>query len=75
MNFDKPITRRESIKKMLKLSGSLALAGGVTWPHAKPLTAATSAGDKKFILFRLEEIFTLGFEILLKLGLCDFFPI
>ncbi len=49
MNFDKPITRRESIKKMLKLSGGLAIAGAVTWPNASPLIAATSPGDKKFI--------------------------
>ena len=49
MNFDKPITRRESIQKLLKLSGGLTIAGAVTWPNANPLMAATSSGDRKFI--------------------------
>ena len=49
MNFDKPITRRESIKKLLKLSGSLAVAGAVTWPNQKQPLAAGVSGDKKFI--------------------------
>lgn len=49
MNFDKPITRRESIQKLLNLSGGLAMAGAVTWPNASPLMAATSSEDRKFI--------------------------
>jgi uncharacterized protein (DUF362 family) len=49
MNFDKPITRRETIEKLLKFSGSLAVAGAVSWPNQnRPLTAAT--GDQKFII-------------------------
>ena len=49
MNFDKPITRRESIQKLLKLTGSLAVAGAVTWPGQKQLLAAGVSGDNKFI--------------------------
>ena len=49
MNFDKPITRRESIQKLLKFTGGLAAAGAMSWPNQnRPLTAAT--GDKKFIV-------------------------
>ncbi len=32
MISDKPLTRRESIKKMLQLSGGIALAGNAFWP-------------------------------------------
>jgi uncharacterized protein (DUF362 family) len=49
MSFDKPITRRESIQKLLKLSGGLALAGAVSWPGQKQPLAAGVSGDKKFI--------------------------
>jgi uncharacterized protein (DUF362 family) len=49
MDFKKPITRRESIQKLLKLTGSLAAAGAVSWPHQNR-PAAAAAGDKKFII-------------------------
>ncbi len=49
MNFNKPITRRESIQKLLKFPGALAVAGAVSWPnHDRPAAAAT--GDKKFMI-------------------------
>ena len=49
MNFDKPITRRQSIQKLLKLTGSLAAAGAMSWPnHDRPAAAATE--DKKFMI-------------------------
>ena len=48
MNFDKPITRRESIRKLLKLSGSLAFAGAATWPIQKPSPAKAASENKKF---------------------------
>ena len=50
MNLDKPITRRESIHKLLKLSGTLAFGGAVTWPHADQPGASAGTGDKKFII-------------------------
>jgi len=31
MKFDQPITRRESIRKLLKWSGCLTLAGAARW--------------------------------------------
>ena len=49
MNFDKPITRRESIQKMLKLSGGLALAGAVTWPVESRVRAAAASESANFI--------------------------
>ena len=50
MNFDQPITRRESIRKLLGLSGSLAFAGAVTWPVQTALRAETASQNKKFII-------------------------
>ena len=50
MNFDKPITRRESIRKLLKLSGSLAFAGAATWPIQKPSPAKAASENKKFMI-------------------------
>ena len=50
MNFDKPVTRRESIKKLVKLWGGLSLAGTVTGSLTTPLWARTAAADKKFII-------------------------
>jgi len=49
MDFKKPITRRESIQKLLKLTGSLAVAGVVSRPNQnRPAVAATE--DKKFMI-------------------------
>ena len=48
MNYH-PITRRESIKKILKISGGLALTGVITWPFQKTSLAWTGS-NKKFII-------------------------
>ncbi|MEE9420653.1 MAG: DUF362 domain-containing protein [Desulfatiglandaceae bacterium] len=34
-----PITRRESIKKLVRLSGGVAIAGTIAWPFQTPLSA------------------------------------
>jgi uncharacterized protein (DUF362 family) len=49
MKFDQPVTRRESIRKLLSLSASLALAGAATWPFQKSLAAKAPQENKKFI--------------------------
>lgn len=45
-----PITRRESIKKLLKISGTLALSGTVTWPLHASGSTRTKPADEKFIV-------------------------
>lgn len=45
-----PITRRESIKKMLKISGGIALTGVMAWPSNKTLYARTESADQQFIV-------------------------
>ena len=50
MNFDKPVTRRESIKKLVKLWGGLSLAGAVTASVTAPVWAKTASADKKFLI-------------------------
>ncbi len=49
MNYH-PITRRESIKKILKISGGLALTGVITWPFQKTISAWAGSTNKKFII-------------------------
>ena len=49
MNYH-PITRRESIKKILKISGGLALTGVITWPFQKTISAQARSTNKKFII-------------------------
>jgi len=50
MNFDQPITRRQSIKKLVKLSGGLAMAGALTWPFQKTSLVNAASENKKFII-------------------------
>lgn len=50
MKFDHPITRRESIRKLLQLSGGLALSGVATWSVQSPLKAWAGSEKKKFII-------------------------
>jgi uncharacterized protein (DUF362 family) len=50
MNYDKPITRRQSLQKLLKLSGALAIGGAVIGPNSDQPLAAAVSGDKKFIV-------------------------
>ncbi|MGD2150547.1 MAG: DUF362 domain-containing protein, partial [Desulfobacterales bacterium] len=47
---DHPITRRESIKKLFKMSGGLALAGALTCPFQKTISAWAGSTHKKFIV-------------------------
>ena len=50
MNFDKPVTRRESIKKLAKLWGSLSLAGAVTGSLTIPVLVKAAPANKKFLI-------------------------
>ncbi|MGD2184722.1 MAG: DUF362 domain-containing protein [Desulfobacterales bacterium] len=50
MNFNQPITRRESIRKLLQISGSLALSGAAAWSLQSPLAARAATGKKKFMV-------------------------
>ena len=50
MIFDQPITRRQSIKKLVKLSGGLAMAGALTWPFQKTSLVNAASENKKFII-------------------------
>ena len=50
MGLHHPITRRQSIKKLLHLSGSLALARFVTGPVKRPLSAWAGAKKTGFIV-------------------------
>jgi len=49
MNYH-PINRRESIKKILKISGGLAVTGLITWPFQKTISAWAGSTNKKFII-------------------------
>ena len=50
MNFNKPLTRRESIKRLLQLGGSLGLAGAVGGSLQTPILANAASKNKKFIV-------------------------
>ena len=50
MNFKQPITRRESLRKLFKLSGCLALTGAATWPIQSPFSARAASGNNKFMV-------------------------
>jgi uncharacterized protein (DUF362 family) len=50
MNFDKPITRRDTIKKLLQLWGSLSLVGTVTVSLSTRPDAKAASENKKFII-------------------------
>ena len=50
MNFNKPLTRRESIKRLLQLWGSLGLTGAVGGSLQTPILANAASEDKKFIV-------------------------
>jgi uncharacterized protein (DUF362 family) len=45
-----PITRRQSIKKLFKISGGLALTGAITWPFQKTISARPGPTNEKFII-------------------------
>lgn len=50
MKFDQPITRRESIRKLLKWSGCITLAGAARWPLFELPAAKATVADQKFII-------------------------
>jgi len=49
MNND-PITRRESVKKLLKISGGLALTGMTAWPFQRDLAASPGLTRQNFVI-------------------------
>ncbi len=48
--MDQCITRRKSLKKLLKISGGLAFTGSVTWPLHTSISAWAKPADAKFIV-------------------------
>jgi len=50
MNFDQPITRRESIRRILQWSGSVALAGAARFSLFELPGARAAAANKRFIV-------------------------
>lgn len=50
MNFNQPITRRESIRKLLQLSGGLALSGTAAWSIQSPIATWAAAEKNKFMV-------------------------
>jgi uncharacterized protein (DUF362 family) len=50
MNFKQPITRRESIRRLVKLSGCLALSGTAAWSLQSPFSALAASENQKFII-------------------------
>ncbi|MEX1328692.1 MAG: DUF362 domain-containing protein [Desulfobacterales bacterium] len=50
MKFDQTITRRESIRKLLKWSGCLTLAGATRWPLFELPAAKATPANQKFII-------------------------
>ncbi|UCH22904.1 MAG: DUF362 domain-containing protein [Deltaproteobacteria bacterium] len=50
MNFNQPITRRESLRKLVQLSGCLALTGAATWPVKSPFSAWAASENQKFLI-------------------------
>ncbi len=50
MKFDQPITRRESIRKLLKWSGCITLAGSARWSLFELPQARATEPNQKFII-------------------------
>ena len=50
MNFNQPITRRESIRKLLQLSGGLALSGTAAWSIQSPIATWAASEKNKFMV-------------------------
>jgi uncharacterized protein (DUF362 family) len=50
MKFDQPITRRESIRKLLKWSGCLTIAGAARWPLFELPAAEAKVTNQKFVI-------------------------
>ena len=54
-HLGRPITRRESIQRLLQLSGGLALTAGLTWPVRVPVSAWAGPNRKKFVVEALGQ--------------------
>ena len=50
MKFDQPITRRESIRRLLRWSGCVTLAGAVQWPSFTGRDAWATTAQKGFLI-------------------------
>jgi uncharacterized protein (DUF362 family) len=50
MNLEKPISRRETLQKLAKLSGCLALSGAAAWSLQSPFSALADSENRKFII-------------------------
>lgn len=50
MNFNQPISRRETIRKLLQLSGCMMLTGAAQWPLFKMSDTWAAAVKKSFII-------------------------
>ena len=61
MNFDQPITRRESIRRLLQWSGTVALAGAARLSLFELPEAKAAAPNKKFIIEGIGQ--TDGFSV------------
>jgi uncharacterized protein (DUF362 family) len=61
MDFDKPITRRESLRQLLKASGCLALAGAATWSSGPARSALASTAPAGFMVEAVGE--SAGYDI------------
>jgi len=61
MNFDKPITRRESLKKLLKSAGCLTLAGTATWSSEFARKGRASAAPTGFMVEGIGK--TAGYDV------------
>ncbi len=61
MNFDKPITRRESLKQLLKVSGCLTLAGSAAFSSEFTESGWTSTTQSGFMVEGIGE--TAGYDV------------
>ena len=48
--MDYPITRREWIKKLFRISGGVAISGTMAWPFQTPFSAWASPGKEGFLV-------------------------
>ncbi len=61
MNFDYPITRRESIRKMLQLSGYLTLSGTAIQSTFSTLSAWAMSNERRFLIEAIGQ--TKGYDV------------
>lgn len=63
---DCPITRRESIKRMLRVSGGLALTGIVSGPFHAAFSASAEPGNGKFIVEAIGQSDSVSVKVLTR---------